>query len=150
MIQSFCNHLKWSVNLHTYLWVENFRDHLKLRCDKTVHLISGHLTYTTPNRKRQAHDDVIKWNHFPRNWPFVRGIQRSPVNSPHKGQWCGALMLSLICVWINDWVNNRDADDLRLYCAHYGVILMRDITVTWMCYTFVTHMLEGFLLTAIS
>ena len=38
------------------------------------------------------HDDVIKWKHFPRNWPFVRGIHRSPVNSPHKGQWRGALM----------------------------------------------------------
>ena len=45
------------------------------------------------------HDDVIKWKHFLRNWPFVR----SPVNSPHKGQWCGALMFSLICVWINGW-----------------------------------------------
>ena len=33
------------------------------------------------------HDDVIKWKHFPRYWPFVRGIHRSPVNSPHKGQW---------------------------------------------------------------
>ena len=36
------------------------------------------------------HDDVIKWKHFLRNWPFVRGIHRSPVNSPHKGQWSGA------------------------------------------------------------
>ena len=34
-----------------------------------------------------THDDVIKWKHFPRYWPFVRGIHRSPVNSPHKGQW---------------------------------------------------------------
>ena len=34
----------------------------------------------------QLHDDVIKWKHFPRYWPFVRGIHRSPVNSPHKGQ----------------------------------------------------------------
>ena len=42
------------------------------------------------------HDDVIKSKHFPRNWPFVRGIHRSPVNSPHKGQWRGALMMSLI------------------------------------------------------
>ena len=25
-------------------------------------------------------------------WPFVRGIYRSPVNSPHKSQWHGALM----------------------------------------------------------
>ena len=47
------------------------------------------------------HDDVIKKKHFPRYWPFVRGIHRSPVNSPHKGQWRGALMFSLICVWIN-------------------------------------------------
>ena len=39
------------------------------------------------------HDDVIKWKHFPRNWPFVRGIHWSPVNSPHNGQWRGALML---------------------------------------------------------
>ena len=43
------------------------------------------------------HDDVIRWKHFPCYWPFVRGIHRSPVNSPHKGQWRGALMLSLIC-----------------------------------------------------
>ena len=71
-----------------------------------------------------SHDDVIKWKHFPRYWPFVRGIHWSPVNSPHKGQWRGALMLSLICVWINGWVNNREAGDLRHYRAHYDVIVM--------------------------
>ena len=27
-----------------------------------------------------CHDDVIKWKHFPRYWPFVRGIHRPPVN----------------------------------------------------------------------
>ena len=67
------------------------------------------------------HDDVIKWKHFPRYWPFVRGIHRSPENSPHKGQWRGALMFSLICAWINGWINNRKAGDLRRYRAHYGV-----------------------------
>ena len=72
------------------------------------------------------HDDVIKWKHFPRYWPFVRGIHRSPVNSPRKSQWRGALMLSLICVWINGWVNNREAGDLRSYrAAHYDIIVMR-------------------------
>ena len=74
------------------------------------------------------HDDVIKWKHFPRYWPFVRGIHRSPVNSPHKCQWRGALMSSLICVWINMincWVNNREAGDLRRYRAHHEVIVMR-------------------------
>ena len=40
----------------------------------------------------RIHDDVIKWKHFPRYWPFARGIHRSPVNSPHKGQWRGALV----------------------------------------------------------
>ena len=45
----------------------------------------------------RPHDDVIKWKHFPRYWPFVRGIHRSPVNFPHKGQWRGASMFSLIC-----------------------------------------------------
>ena len=71
-----------------------------------------------------SHDDVIKWKHFPRYWPFVRGIHRSPVNSPHKGQWRGALMFTLICTRINGWVNNREAGDLRRYRAHYDVIVM--------------------------
>ena len=53
-------------------------------------------------------DDVIKWKHFPRHWPFVRRIQRSPVNPPHKGQWRGALVLSLFCAWTNGLANNRD------------------------------------------
>ena len=68
---------------------------------------------------------IIKWKHFPPYWPFVWEIHRSPVNSPHKeGQWRGALMFSLICVWINSLVNNREAADLRCYCTHYDVTVM--------------------------
>ena len=76
------------------------------------------------------HDDVIKWKHFPRYWPFVRGIHRSPVNSPHKGQWRGAFMFSLVWAWINGWANNREAGGLRLHRTHY------DVTVMWQqdCY----------------
>ena len=46
------------------------------------------LTPASPGHQRtwDEHDDVMKWKHFPRYWPFVRGIHRSPVNSPHKGQ----------------------------------------------------------------
>ena len=76
------------------------------------------------HRHTQNHDDVIKWKHFPRNWPFVRGIHRSPVNSPHKGQWRGALMFTLICARIYGWVNTREAGDLRRYRLHYDVIVM--------------------------
>ena len=71
------------------------------------------------------HDDVIKWRHFPRYSPFVRGIHRSPVNSPHKGQWRGSLMFSFICAWIYSWVNSREAGDLRRHRAHHDVIVMR-------------------------
>ena len=78
------------------------------------------------------HDDVIKWKHFPRYWPFLRGSHRSPMNSQHKGQWSGALMLSLICTWINGWVNNREIGDLRRHRTHYDVTVMRnDYTLCW-------------------
>ena len=63
---------------------------------------------------RSWHDGVIKWKHFPRYWPFV-----SPVNFPHKWQWRETLILSLICAWINGWVNNHAAGDLRRHRAHY-------------------------------
>ena len=69
----------------------------------------------------QFHDDVIKWKHFPRCWPFVRVIHRWPVNSPHKGQWRGALMFPLISVWTNGWINTRGACNLRRRRSHYDV-----------------------------
>ena len=70
------------------------------------------------------HDDVIKWKHFPRYWPFVREIHRWPVNSPHKGQWRRALMFLLSCFRIYGWANNREAGDLRRLLAHYDVTVM--------------------------
>ena len=76
-------------------------------------------------------DDVIKWKHFPRYWPFVRGIHRVPVNSPHKGQWRGALMFSLICAWIHGWVNNHEAGDLRRHHAHYDVTRINWPSHSW-------------------
>ena len=70
------------------------------------------------------HNDVIIWKHFPRYWLFVRGIHRSPVDSPHKDHWCGALIFSSICAWINGWINYREAGDLRRHHAHYDVTVM--------------------------
>ena len=72
------------------------------------------------------HDDVIKWKHFPRHCPFVRGIHRSPVNSPHKCQWRGASMLSLIFAWMNGWVNTREAGDSRRHHAYYDVNVLTE------------------------
>ena len=50
------------------------------------------------------HDDVIKWKHFLRYWPLVRGIHRTPVRVPltrsNKGQWCGSVVF-FFYLWLN-------------------------------------------------
>ena len=56
-------------------------------------------------------------------WELL-GFHRSPVNFPHKGQWRGALMFSLICAWINGLVCNLGTGDLRRHSAHYDVTVM--------------------------
>ena len=86
-------------------------------------ILTGHMAGPTVNFVQKYHDDIIKWKHFPRYWPIVRGIHQSPVNSPHKGQSHGALMFSLICAWINGWVNNHEASDLRCHRTHYDIIV---------------------------
>ena len=43
---------------------------------------------------------------------------------PCTGASDAELMFSLICVWINSWVNNREAGDLKRHRAQYDVIVM--------------------------
>ena len=78
------------------------------------------------NRDLQCGHKRPRCDGFPLVWSvaFVRGNHRSPVDPHHKGQWCGALMLSLICAWTNGWANNRDVGNLRRHHAHYDVSLM--------------------------
>ena len=89
----------------------------------TLQCVGTHFIF--PNTKlfiqenSSEHDDVIKWKHFLCYW-----IHRSPVNSPHKGQWRGALRFTLISARIKGWVNNREAGDLRCHRARYDVIVM--------------------------
>ena len=59
------------------------------------------------------------------------------MNSPLKGQWRGALMFSLICVWINGCVNNREAGDLRRHRGHY------DVNVMWVSYWRKTQFIDA-------
>ena len=106
ILSAFCSR----INLHAFLQVASLVPGCDCPCVSEVTL--------------KYHDDVIKWKHFSRFWPFVRGIHRSPVNSPHKGQWRGPLMFSLICVWVTVWVNNREAGDLRRHRDHFDVVVM--------------------------
>ena len=76
-----------------------------------------------------VHDGVMTWwrrqmETFSALLAICAGNSPVPVNSPHKGQWRGALMFSLICVWINGWINNHEVGDLRRYRVHYDVIVM--------------------------
>ena len=53
-------------------------------------------------------------------------VWNSPVTGefPHKGQWRGALMFSLIWAWTNGWVSNQNFGDLRGHHAHYDVTVV--------------------------
>ena len=107
---------------------------------------SASFTHWWRHLQMYIHDDVMKWNHFPRSWPFVRGIHRPLVNSPHKGQWRGALMFSLIYARINGWVNNREAGDLRRHRAHYDANIMdpafREDAMIWKLFVHNWHFVK--------
>ena len=105
-----------------------WNQHIVIMKSSLIHAstnLPGVTTLHLRGDKSLSHDEVMNWKHFPRYWPFVRGIHRWPVNSPHKGQWCTTLMYSFICAWINGWVNNREAGELRPHRAHYDVVVMR-------------------------
>ena len=70
---------------------------------------------------------------LPEKWHLLHGISvvlhRPPVDSPHKVQWRGVLMFSLICTRTNGWANDRDAGDLRCHRVDYDITVM--FTPTW-------------------
>ena len=95
----------------------------------TNELISASVASHTLYQRRQWLDiSVSRWRHQMKTFSALLALcaGNSPVtvNSPHKGQWRGTLMFSLICAQINDWVNNREAGDLRRHRGHYDIIVM--------------------------
>ena len=97
----------------------------------------GLLTHICVTRPQWVNDrgtnsyHTLHINNLPRfvKWYLITEIKhchRSPTSSPRKGQWRGALMFSSICTWMNGWVNNRDAGDLRRYHTHHDVRVMQN------------------------
>ena len=136
---NFMGWIKYRWIIHTHKNKHNqddaYRSYLVVFC---CHLILVHLPMSvrlTEMALRQSHDcqsgsqaslsmmTSSNGNIF-RVTGLCAGNSPVPVNSPHKGQWRGTLMFSLICVWINGWVNNREAGDLRRNRGHYDVIVM--------------------------
>ena len=71
-----------------------------------------------------THDYVTKWKHFSALLAICAGNSPVTGESPLKGQWRWALILYLIYAWINGWVNNREAGDLRRHRTNYDVRVM--------------------------
>ena len=144
----FLRHFSWllisiykhsfSQKVKTWSFQEQHRQEYYRACSKSigqvnkipgVQILRWHILWVYGRNEfvhviQTLNDDVIKWKHFPCHWPFVRGIHWSPVNSPHIGQWRRTLVFCLTCAWINGWVNNREAGDLRRHRDHYDVTVM--------------------------
>ena len=100
------------ITLFTY-WCNCFITSPKIRLSLCSNASGMRVMMTSSNEK-----------HFPRHWPFVRGIHRSPMNSRTKPNdaelWC----FLWFAPWINGWVKNREASDLGRHRAHYYVIVV--------------------------
>ena len=107
----------WCLILHVYtccFWLPSFTH--------------GYLDMQSVKQYAMLYICCSWWRHemgtFSALLAICAGNSPVPVNSPHKGQWRGALMFSLICVWINGWVNNRETGNLRRHQAHCNVLVM--------------------------
>ena len=107
--------------------------------DKRIWIWSKHL-----------YNGVIKWKTNPRYWPFVRGIHRSPVNSPHKASdaelWC------FLCSPLNKHSSKQSLDwwfetlSRPLWRPHNGEIWVECRAfhfIMWHCLLMVTIQLCG-------
>ena len=77
-----------------------------------------------PTSALKPNDDVIKWKHFRVTGPLSGESIGHRWIPPHKGQWRGALMFSLICAWANGWTSCGYAGDVSRHDAQYDVTVI--------------------------
>ena len=68
--------------------------------------------------KGLTHNDVMTWKCFLHYWPFVWGIHRSPVDSPHKGPEMQRFDVFFCLFAISCWTNSPVASDFRCLNSH--------------------------------
>ena len=127
----------YAISRYVGAWINNYTPQLILLTDgpcqmlirahrkKNIKALLGRAPVWqihTASRGILCHDDVIKWKHFPRYWPFVRGIHRSPVTkASHAEFWC---FLWSAPEQTTEQTVNRDAGDLRRNHSHYDVTVI--------------------------
>ena len=92
-------------------------------CHVHMETVEGHIVSDSSACNNSLHDDVIKWKRFPRYWPLCGefpGHRWIPSQRPVTQSFD----VSFICAWIDGWVNNRNAGDLRRHCAHHDITVM--------------------------
>ena len=123
------NIVHWNLNQNTLIFIEEnaFENAVwktavilsRLQGDNKVTLVDT--LRPEPNSRRFPNYIFTWWRHQMETFSALLAIC---AGNPHKGQWGGALMFSLICIWINGWVNNREAGDLTPHRTYYDVIVM--------------------------
>ena len=83
------------------------------------------------------------------------GNSQSVVHCPHKGQWRGSLIFSLICAWINSWINTREAGDQfsswhhtntrKHTCMNYGILFHVSVIDINPCVSYYGGQIHGML-----
>ena len=66
------------------------------------------------------------WRHQKETFSALLAISVGNSVVTSEFQWHKTLMFPFICTWINDWVNNGEAGDLRSHCAHYIITVMSE------------------------
>ena len=93
---------------------------LQLKCDVVANEPCTMRSRCNTVNFLQNHYDVIKWKHFRVTGHLCGEFTRHR----WKGRWRGASKFSFICAWINGWVNNSEAGDLRRHRTHYDVTVI--------------------------
>ena len=119
----------WTYDRISEIFLCLITDILGMSCQLPVASVTAKLASWCLSSFNDIKEIYISWWHhqmetFSVLLAICTGNSPVPVNSPHKGQWRGVLMFSLICAWINGGVNNREAGDLRRYRTHYDVTVM--------------------------
>ena len=118
----YCNTCHYNAGME-YIFQENMFDNT-LRAEQNGRRLSDIFEYISITQNYYTWIQM-SLNYVPMEFIANRSLCKAPpVNSPHKGQWRGGLMFSLIYTFNKQLINNHEAGDLRRHCSHYDVIVM--------------------------